>query len=206
MATTDRLPTAQRRQQIADATLRILSTGGVKCLTAAALAEEVGIADGTIFRHFRNMPEIVNAAIEHFATLIEGTFPPDDGEPLHRLRAFLVRRLTLVREHPELLRLALNDRLAEAAGPEGAGRVDRLVERSLAFIGRCLEEARDRGDLAADVPLTLGVWMVVGVLRGAANERGFRVRDEPPLSSRSPEEVWSALHRVLSGMNEKGAT
>ncbi len=41
-----RLPTAERRPQIAEAALRIISTMGVRRLTSAALAQEVGIADG----------------------------------------------------------------------------------------------------------------------------------------------------------------
>jgi AcrR family transcriptional regulator len=175
----------------------------VRRLTAAALAEEVGIADGTIFRHFRNMREIVSAAIERFGTLIEETFPPEDGDPFKRLGALMVNRLALVRRHPELLRLAFNDRLAEAAGAEGSERVERLVERSLTFIGRCLEEARVRGELGLDAPLTLLVWMVIGVLRGAANERTFRASEEPALSGQSPEDVWKALEGALRGQDRR---
>lgn len=203
MVPTKRLPTAQRRRQIAEAALQVLSTGGVRRLTAAALAEKVGIAAGTIFRHFRNMREIVSAAIERFGELIEGTFPPESGEPLERLGAFLVNRLVLVRQHPELLRLAFNDRLAEAAGDEGSERVEQLVEGSMSFVGRCLEEARGRGELTSDAPLTLQVWMVIGVLRGAADGKRFRTPGEPALSSQSPEDVWSALEGALRGRNRR---
>lgn len=193
----ERLPTAERRRQIAEAALRIISDRGVSRLTAMALAKEVGIADGTIFRHFKDKQEIVNTAIGLFETALESTFPPPDGEPLERLGTFLVKRLTLVRKNPELPRLALNDRLAEAAGAEGSARVKRLVGRSVTVIHDCLAEAQSRGQVSQEVPVTFLTWMVIGVIRGASTPGAHNVPGQTPLSDTSPEEVWTTLERFL---------
>ena len=199
-----RLPTAERRAQIAEAALRIISTQGVRRLTTAALAEQVGIADGTIFRHFKNKDEIVDAAIDLFEEALEGAFPPDEGEPLERLGSFVVMRLALVRKRPEILRLAFNDRLAEAAGREGAARVALLVERSMTFVRRCLAEAQERGEITQDAPLALLVWMVIGVIRGAAGNDLRRAARERDLSRATPQQVSASLERFLrSTSNEK---
>ena len=198
-----RLPTAQRRDQIARAALRIISTRGVRRLTSAALAEQVGIADGTIFRHFRNKDEIVDAAIDLFEQALEEAFPPETGPPLRRLGSFVMMRLTLVRERPEILRLAFNDRLAEAAGEEGAARVGRLVERSLTFVRRCLADAQDRGEITQDAPLALLVWMVTGVIRGAAGNEIRLASQEKDFSSATPEQVWESLERFLRSTSKE---
>lgn len=180
-----------RQRQIAKAALRILSTHGARRMTAAALASEVGIADGTIFRHFANMEEIVHAAIDVFEATLEDSYPPVDGEPLERLGAFFVQRLTLVRKNPELLRLAFNDRLAEAAGEGGAARVERTVERSVAFVHDALRDAQSDGLVTRDVPTMLLVWMVIGVVRGAATAPG------KTMSRASPRRLWTVLERFL---------
>ena len=197
MTAPKRLPTAQRQRQIAEAALRILSSQGVHRLTSAALADQVGIADGTIFRHFRNKEEIVNAAIDLFEAAIDKTYPPLDREPLERLGLFFVNRLTLVRENPEFLRLAFNDRLAEAAGAEGAERVGQLVERSVTFVHKCLREAQTRGEVPKDAPLILIAWMVIGAIRGASTLGPSRVPGAKALSRTPPRQVWKALERFL---------
>jgi AcrR family transcriptional regulator len=197
MMTTKRLPTAERRRQIAEAALRIIAEHGVRRLTAAAVAEEVGIADGTIFRHFRNMEEIVHAAIDFFEVALESTYPPPTEDPLDRLGLFLVARLSLVQKQPELLRLAFNDRLAEAAGEKGAQRIERLVKRSVAFVRQCLKEAQGRGLVTQEAPSLLLVWMVIGVIRGAATGGLLNAAGEETLSSASPEQVWRELESFL---------
>ncbi len=93
---TPRRPTAERQQQIAEAALRIISGKGVHRLTTQELAREVGISDGSLFRHFKDKAEIIRAAIGFLErTLFEG-FPPQADDPLERLRLFFVRRLELV--------------------------------------------------------------------------------------------------------------
>lgn len=199
MTRPERLPTAERQRQIAEAALRIISTQGVRRLTAAALAEEVGIADGTIFRHFKDKEAIVSAAIDLFEAALEGTFPPKEGEPLERLGSFLQNRLALVRKNPELLRLAFNDRLAEAAGDDGAARVERLVERSVTLVHECLAEAQGRGQITRETPVMLLVWMVIGVVRGASTTGTHYVMARTALSAASPKKVWAILERFLRG-------
>lgn len=53
----------ERRAEIVDATLAILTQEGLHAWTTAALAERVGVSEATIFRHFENKDEILSAAL-----------------------------------------------------------------------------------------------------------------------------------------------
>lgn len=201
-----RLPTAERRLQIAEAVLRIMSAPGGRPFTVAALAEEVGVAEGTLFRHFKTKAEIVDAAIDLLAAALETSFPPEvpagaEGgpAPLERLGMFVVQRLTLVRQRPEFLRLAFNDRLADAAGPEGAARIESIIGRSVHFIRDCMTEAQERGDVDADVPVMILVWMVIGVIRGASMPTTQPGTPPDELHVTSPEDLWAEFERYLRG-------
>jgi len=204
MASSVRLPTAERRLQIAEAVLRIMSAPGGRPFTVAALAEEVGVAEGTLFRHFKTKAEIVDAAIDLLAAALETSFPPEaaageQSEPLERLGTFVVQRLTLVRQRPEFLRLAFNDRLADAAGPDGAARIESIIGRSVQFIRDCMTEAQERGDVDADVSAMILVWMVIGVIRGASMPTSNPGTPAGVLPATSPEDIWADFERYLRG-------
>lgn len=196
---TPRLPTEERRQQIADAALRVLAHKGAHRLTAVEIAAEVGIADGTLFRHFKNKDEIIDAAISSFEAYLEGDVPPPGGEPLERLESFFVRRLEKVRARPEILRLAFSDRLEEVAGDAGAQRVRQVVGRSLAFVRTCLKKAAERGEISSEIHVDVLLWVVTGALRGAA----FAATGEGK-GPRSPERVWDDVERLLRASARAG--
>lgn len=187
-----RLPADERRRQIAEAALQILAERGAHRLTAQEIASAVGVTDGTLFRHFKNKDEIVDAAIAFFEELLGGDLPPATLPALERLEAFFVRRLAKVRARPEVMRLAFSDRLEEVAGPRGAERVRQVTGRSFGFVRSCLEDARAQGLIADDVPLEHLVWIVTGVLRGAALA-GARGGERLP----APEDIWRPLEELL---------
>lgn len=183
-----------RRQEIVEAALEILNTKGVHRLTAAEIAAAVGIADGTIFRHFRNKEAIVNAAIDHYEQLLFQDFPPMHADPLERIRAFFVERLTLLQKHPAILHMASNDRLVEAAGEAGAERMRQLVFRSMAFVRLCIVEAQAKRLVAADLPPEALVWMIVGTMRGLQGAWDFGMIACDP---KSIDDAWRNLEALL---------
>lgn len=186
-----RLPSAARRTQIADAALRIISEQGVHRLTVAEIGRAVGLADGSIFRHFESKQEIVSAAVERFEELLFEDFPPRDPDPRERLRSFVASRIRLLREHPSILRLAFNDRLAEAGGEALALKVQASVSRSQTFVRQCLLESQKAGHFPATVPVEILVWAVVGVLRGLATAYLAGA------SRMGEDEAWAAVERLL---------
>ncbi len=196
----ERLSSANRKRQIAEAALRILASQGAHRLTAMEIARALGITDAALFRHFRDKDAIVAAAIDRFEELLEGDIEATDGaDPLDRLGAFFVRRVDKARAHPEILALAFNDRLAEIAGPENSGRVQRMVGRSVGFVRACLEEAQRRRLVAADAPIEVLVWMVIGGLRGAATAPASVQKLLPAITT------WAAIHKLLRRTSSRRA-
>lgn len=187
-----RQPTEVRRRQIADAALQIVAFEGAHRLTAAEIAQRVGMADGSLFRHFSDMQAIIRAATERLGERLSEDLEASDPQPLRRLRAFFLRRFELLRKNPELGVLLFTDRLSQLAGPGG---VREIKGRSVAFIRDCLRQAQAEGLVAPDLPVEMLVWVVRGTMRGAAVEE----QTSPPegLRGLEAEAVWDALETIL---------
>src|SRR5215208_1322322 len=118
-----RKPAADRRREIADAALRVIATQGLGRFTSLAIAREVGVSDGALFRHFSSKDAIVAAAIDRVEELLFDGFPPADDDPVERLGAFFRRRTAVIREHPGISTLVATEELAKAGSPGGDERV-----------------------------------------------------------------------------------
>ncbi len=190
-----RKSTAQRRQEIAQATLAVIARDGLGHFTTAAVARQVGIAEGTIFRHFSNKEEIVLAAIDWLGERFAETLPSSDLPPLERLEAFFRARVALITQQPGVARLLFSDQLASAAGEPGAQRVYELQRRSAGFVHGCLSEAAEAGLLRQDVapddllPLVFGAAL-------ALVQHGDIFPGDAPLPKRA-QRVWATLLQLI---------
>jgi len=189
-----RKPGLDRRREIADATLRVVAAEGLSRLTAVALAREVGLTDGALFRHFRSKEAIVDAAIERVEEIIFEGFPPSADDPLDRLGEFFRARVEVLRANPGISPLLVSEELAKAASADGVRRVSELRRRSAAFVRECIAEARRRRVLAAGLGVEEASVVVLGSLLAMAHAR----LAPAPISSLAPR-VWTALERLLRG-------
>lgn len=189
-----RQSTEKRRRQIAEAALAIIAEQGLGRFTTAALAAEIGVAEGTIFRHFESKSEIIDAAVDIVEELFGELPAPGEGDPLVELRTFFLRRSAVMQQHPGIFRILFSDQLAQAAAPETVARIEGLKARSLAFVRRCLERAvagglTRRGLEAAEL---------FPIVHGAALALAFSsTRPRPGSGQPDPARVWRALESMI---------
>ena len=184
-----------RRLQIADAALKIIDEQGLGRFTTAAIAAEIGVTDGSLFRHFASKEEIVLAALDRAEERLFDGFPPDDALPLSRLERFFRHRAALVREAPVIARLAFSDELVHAAGPAGAAQVEGWRARSLAFVAGCLEDACALGHASPTLEPRAGALLVLGALMALSR----LAQGGPDLT----DAVWAALTTSWGGTTDR---
>lgn len=197
---TIRKPTQERRREIADAAIKIIGERGLREFTAAQIAHEVGIKDGTIFRHFKDKSEITLAALDRLQELIE-TVPQSTGDPLERLGAFVMSRLHAVAVQPGIQSLLFSDQISHALGVEGPRRVAALRNRGRDFIRSCLREAAEKRLIEADVDIESAVLLFSGMVMSflfAAKDGAFTA----PVAEME-KRVW---HSLLSMLERKQVT
>jgi TetR/AcrR family transcriptional regulator len=191
-----RKTTHERREEIADVAMRILARDGHRRLTSKAIAAEVGITEGAIFRHFPTMEAIADAIVERMGDELASSLERTDDNPLDRLRAFFRHRAALLGSKPDVARLLLTDHLAQAAGEAHAAKVDAFRRKSQRLVLECLTEAKARKLLAASVPIESAMRLVMGALMSIGH-------GVAPLPAGKLEEtidgLWHLIDRALRG-------
>jgi AcrR family transcriptional regulator len=196
MRSTTRKPTAQRREEIARAVLRIIGERGLTSLTTATLATEVGVTTGALYRHFASLDEILSETARYGVDKIEATFPDPALPPLERLLALARNRVRLLGGDAGLAWLLRSEQAYLTLPKDAAGRLRDVARRSRRFLLQALREGAEGGSIRDDiepefllVPVLATIHAVIG-MRGAHHELSRR-------EQRNPERVLSALVRLL---------
>jgi AcrR family transcriptional regulator len=192
---TTRKPTQERRKEIADAAIKIIGERGLRECTAARIAEEVGIKDGTIFRHFKDKNEIILAALGRLQELIV-TVPRTGAGPLERLRDFVTSRLHAVSVDPGLQSLLFSDQISHALGADGPRQVAALRNRGRAFVRTCLREAVDAGLVRRDLDVDATMLIITGIVMSVlfASKDGALDAPVPEIEDR----IWRSLAPLMA--------
>src|SRR3990170_2856783 len=136
------------RDEILDATDRLLARFGYKKMTIDDLAQEVGIGKGTVYLHFSSKEEI---ALSHVDLIIErmkvrlkeissAVISPDE-----RLREMLLTRVLFRFDSVQHYTQSLNDLLADLRPKLLARRKQYFYEEAKIFAA-VIEKGQDGGD------------------------------------------------------------
>ena len=145
---TENLWEAHKRQSIQDAVVRLMCREGVGAVTMERVAQEVGIAKGTVYLYYETKEQLLEAvkesSLEPLREKVEAILT-GAGTPEKRLRAFPVRYLSYFDEHRDLFRILLFDRQAPPRNARyKSSRYRRLVEAAARVIEEGVKEGMFR--------------------------------------------------------------
>ena len=163
-----RLPTEERQVEIAAAALRLAGEISPALITTAQIAEEVGISQGAVFRHFTAKDQIWHAAMVWVRTellaAIEAAAQAAPS-PLEALRAVFKAHVEFVAIHPGVPRFIFHE--MESAKDSPVKREVRSLLRSYReLLLALLESAAQRGMLNAGLDRDAAATLLVGAVQG----------------------------------------
>ena len=157
-----RLSGAERRDQIATATLSLLARRGLHGTTVSRIAEEVGIEPPSLYTHFSNREAMLLAAMDRlFARISEWLSPPSQPDALKRLQTigeshgpFMTAEFDgFVIPTYEFITAPRESGLSQAIGRRQLETLDALAE--------LVEEGKRQGAIRADMDARLGAYEVM---------------------------------------------
>ncbi|PYQ62636.1 MAG: hypothetical protein DMF58_01180 [Acidobacteria bacterium] len=102
-----------KRQAIQEAVIRLICREGLKSVTMERVAQEVGIAKGTVYLHYRDKQELLDAvkesALAPIMSKVDEVLRGSDA-PDRKLRACAAEYFSYFDEHRDLFRVLIYER------------------------------------------------------------------------------------------------
>jgi AcrR family transcriptional regulator len=157
-----------RIQSIQEATLRVISRKGMAAATMQEIAEEAGVAKGTIYLYFRDRDELVektfDAAMAQLMVEVDRALEKDVPFD-QKIRDVMAAKLAFFSANREFVRLYLTAKMPESiperqrqkrknCHPQYRARIDRL--------SAILRQAMERGEIRTLDPARLAMFIIEG--------------------------------------------
>jgi AcrR family transcriptional regulator len=186
----ERLDTRTRRDQIARAALQLIAAKGLRALSMAGLARQVGLVPSAIYRHFAGKDEVLDATLEHLGQRLlsnVGLAAEETEDPVERLRRLLSRHVRLIRENQAIPRVIFSEGIY-GDRPERKARVHGIITRYIDHIAGFVLDGQRAGRIRRDLDPHVTAVTFLGLILPAAvlwhlSDGGFDV-------TRQSERAW----------------
>lgn len=158
-----------RREQVVQAALRIIARKGARSLTTAAIAEEVGISEANLYRHFRNKDEILDETVSrvgeglgrNIASVAAGK---GSGGPLWKLRDLFRLHLEYIEKNEGIPRLVFSEEIhaGNAALKQKLLSVITTYANALEVL---LREGQTSGSVRKGIDARTASLMIIGMIQ-----------------------------------------
>ena len=193
-----RKPSKERQREIILAVLRIIGERGVSSLTSAAIATEIGVTSGALFRHYESLDEIYRAVLHYAKTTIETTFPDVALPPIERLFTFTRNRVQLLGASPGLAWLMRSEQAEAVFPPDAVRNLWEVTQRSKEFIQHALKEWVEDGTIRNDIDGDVLLLLIMGTIHALIGTPGIR-QIAKDAQANLPDRVLLALEQLLRG-------
>lgn len=168
---------SSKRQSIQDAVIRLICREGLKSVTMERVAQETGIAKGTVYLHYRDKQELLDAVkesalapvIRKFDDALRGGAPPEA-----KLRAAAAQYFAYFDEHRDLFRVLIYER--EVVRVQGSRYQSERYRHMLQEVARVINDGI-RGGVFREVDAHNVAAMFVDSMYALMNQR---LRSEKP--------------------------
>jgi AcrR family transcriptional regulator len=162
------LPADERKAIIVETVVQLASARNPSDITTAAIANEMKLTQGALFRHFPSKEAIWEAVAEWVSdTMIEriGRATDSVASPMAALEAMFASHIEFVCLHPGVPRMIFGE--LQQAQPTAAKRViEALMQKYRARLRRLLDSAKQQREMPQSVDTEAASILFIGMVQG----------------------------------------
>ncbi len=181
--TRTRLPAAERRSALVDAALRVFAAGSYRGVTTAEIAEEAGVSEPILYRHFESKRDLYLACLDEAWARVRATWESLDAkEGASAWLPFMGGRGAIeLKQQRVLLSNLWVQALTEAADDPDLRRYLRAHFREVhGYLSDAVREGQSDGVLLAERDPEAEAWIFValGLLGCVGRRLGGLIEDD----------------------------
>ena len=187
-----------RQHQLAEAARKIITGQGMERLTISALAEEMGVSEGAIYRHVRSKQQILLLVLDDVErTWLDAVSRAEEepARPLEKLESLFKGHLSRTERRRGVSLLVLNETL-RLGDKELRSRAASIVEDYLGAVGRLLLECQSAGEVRRDLDVQLAARLFLGMVQSNVTLWALRSHSYP--LSEGWEALWDLYCRAIT--------
>lgn len=184
---------ASRRQQILEALAHMLEVSPGERITTARLAQEVGVSEAALYRHFPSKSKMFEGLIEFIEETVFSRIQlilEEEADAVPRCEKILMLLLTFSERNPGMCRILTGDALAGETGRLRV-RVVQFFDRLETQLKQVLREAELREGLRTTVTTSVAANLLLATAEGKISQF---VRSE---FRRPPTDNWQEQWPLL---------
>lgn len=161
-----RKDTETRQREIIEATLELLAESGTQNLTTARIAEQVGISEAALYRHFDGKFDIIGSSIKFVGKRMRSELSeiPEEKSAKKKLKRVFFHHLEYIKDHPGNARLLFSDDI-HFDDPELRKLLRGIVEERKSFIREIIEEGQQQGAIKPGMDPEGVALMFIGLIQ-----------------------------------------
>ncbi|KAF5091207.1 TetR/AcrR family transcriptional regulator [Acetobacterium wieringae] len=189
----------KRRESIIVSTIQTLNEVGLQNLSTKMIANQEGVSEGTLFRHFKTKTDIMLAVVDHFSqyddAIIE-TCVKKNFSPLEAIRYFYNAYAEYYQNYPEIT-VVIQAYDSLMCDEELAEKVSAIIYKRADFIIKTIQAAKDQNLIGAHMDPVL----LENILTGGSKEICLKWRMERYCFS-IKEKTAEMVDTIISGFIE----
>jgi AcrR family transcriptional regulator len=197
---TDQSVSARKRDSILNAARAVFSREGYAGTAVDDIAEQAGIAKGTLYLYFKSKEDVYLAALARdIRELAERARVEMDRQPGFRekLSSFIRVRLEFARAHEDFLRIYLAEYGGMFIKAPLRKELCNLTRENMRYMASIVQEAVDRGEIR-EVPAAAFAGTIFDTARGLIERRLLGWKE-----FKVPDEIEFAVDLLWRGIERK---
>jgi AcrR family transcriptional regulator len=162
------LPADERRSVTVEAVIALAGSQNPSDITTAAIAKQMNLTQGALFRHFPTKDAIWQAVMEwvadHLLARIDRAAEGIDS-PLEAMQAMFMSHIDFVIEHPGVPRMMFGQlQSTESTAPKRMAQT--LIQRYAERLRSRIEQGKASGEITLEVDSQAAATLFVGTIQG----------------------------------------